>query len=150
MSELCSFENNAVIQVKESKKWTMQQMQERARAAARPGKSDVPCNHPTGWGAPAATGALPRAAEGNDLGAKTGGVPAPRAPLLHPATPPPLCWALMICYFGGITTGVGRGKRERCGFDLGPKYRQISNGHNSSPLALDKRNCLLYLFILQN
>ena len=31
----------------------------------------------------------------------------------------------------------GRCKGVRCDFDLGPEYGQVSNGHNSSPLALE-------------
>ena len=33
----------------------------------------------------------------------------------------------------------GRYKGVRCDFDLGPKYGQISNGHNSSPFALEQK-----------
>ena len=39
-------------------------------------------------------------------------------------------------YMSGNHKG-GRCKGVRCDFDLGPKYVQTSNGHNSSPLALE-------------
>ena len=44
----------------------------------------------------------------------------------------------------------GRCKGIRCDFDLGPKYGQTSNGHNSSQLALGKKVVLTICCVRRN